>query len=143
VRNIGTIEGNRPAPDNDWESVKRGGDQAIQRWIDDQLKYRSCTVVLIGSGTYGRKWINYEIEKSWKEKMGLVGIYIHGLKDSVGFQSQQGANPFTWFNLNGTPLNQIVKTYNTPHSDSRDVYAYIAANIARWADEAVQMRLHY
>ena len=31
VRNIGTIEGNRPATDNDWETVKNGGDAAIKR----------------------------------------------------------------------------------------------------------------
>jgi hypothetical protein len=48
VRNIGVIEGNRPAPDNDWETLKRGGDNAIKRWIDDQMHYRSCTVVLVG-----------------------------------------------------------------------------------------------
>ena len=35
VRNIGAIEGNRPATDNDWEAVKRGGDDAIKRWIAD------------------------------------------------------------------------------------------------------------
>lgn len=63
VRNIGVIEGNRPAPDNDWETIKKGGDAAIQNWINNQLRYRSCTIVLIGSNTAGRKWINYEIEK--------------------------------------------------------------------------------
>ena len=31
VRNIGSIEGNRPATDNDWETVKKGGDAAIKR----------------------------------------------------------------------------------------------------------------
>ena len=33
VRNIGSIEGNRPATDNDWETVKKGGDKAIENWI--------------------------------------------------------------------------------------------------------------
>ena len=47
VRNIGVIEGNRPATDNDWESITRGGDKAIKRWIADQLSGRSCTVVLV------------------------------------------------------------------------------------------------
>lgn len=31
VRNIGSIEGNSPASDNDWETVTRGGDAAIKR----------------------------------------------------------------------------------------------------------------
>lgn len=81
VRNIGVIEGNRPAPDNDWETVKKGGDPAIKRWIDDQMYGRSCTVVLVGSETAGRKWIEYEIRKSWEEGMGVVGIRIHNLKN--------------------------------------------------------------
>jgi len=37
VRNIGVIEGNRPATDNDWETVKKGGDRAIERWISAQM----------------------------------------------------------------------------------------------------------
>lgn len=37
VRNIGSVEGNKPASDNDWEEVKKGGDSAIQKWIDGQM----------------------------------------------------------------------------------------------------------
>ena len=64
VRNIGTIEGNKLASDNSWESVKKGGDSAIKKWISDQMSGRSCTVVLVGSQTADRKWINHEIMKS-------------------------------------------------------------------------------
>ncbi len=48
VRNMGVIEGNQPVSDNDWEAVKKAGDDAIRKWISDQLHGRSCTVVLIG-----------------------------------------------------------------------------------------------
>ena len=48
IRNIGVVEENKAASDNDSETVKKGGDKAIQKWIDDQLNGRSCTVVLIG-----------------------------------------------------------------------------------------------
>jgi len=65
IRNMGIVEGNPPASDNDWESVKKGGDAAIQRWIDGQLDGKSCAVVLIGAATAGRKWINYEITSAW------------------------------------------------------------------------------
>ena len=37
VRNIGTIEGNRPVTDNAWESITKGGDAAIRRWIDKEM----------------------------------------------------------------------------------------------------------
>ena len=59
VRSIGAIEGNKPAPDNEWEKITNTGDAAIKKWIDDQMKYRSCTIVLVGNETANRKWINY------------------------------------------------------------------------------------
>ena len=46
VRKIGAVEGNSPAKDNDWETVKKGGDAAIKRWIGNQMDRRTCTVVL-------------------------------------------------------------------------------------------------
>ena len=77
VRNAGMVEGNASVSDNDWETITSGGDAAIQRWIDGQLYGKSCAVVLIGTATAGRKWINYEIEAAWNSGKGLVGIHIH------------------------------------------------------------------
>ena len=37
VRNIGAIDSNKPVSDNDWEVVKKNGDDAIKKWIDKQL----------------------------------------------------------------------------------------------------------
>ena len=56
VRNIGVVEGNRPATDNNWEEVTRGGARAIKKWIAEQMKSRSCTLVLVGSHTADRRW---------------------------------------------------------------------------------------
>jgi len=56
----------------------------------------TCTVVLVGSNTANRKWINHEIIKSWNDSMGIVGIYIHGLKNSAGEISKKGDNPFSY-----------------------------------------------
>src|ERR1700722_4594459 len=103
VRNIGVIEGNSPASDNEWEAVKKGGDSAIQKWIDLQLLGRTCAIVLIGSNTAGRKWISYEIKKAWEDGKGLLGIHIHNLKNQFGQQSLKGSNPFNGFTIkNGT-----------------------------------------
>ena len=57
VRNAGTVEGNKPVSDNDWEAITSSGDAEIRKWIDGQLSGKSCAVVLIGSATAGRKWI--------------------------------------------------------------------------------------
>lgn len=145
VRNIGTIEGNKPASDNDWEAVVNKGDSAIQNWIDGQMDGRSCTIVLIGANTAGRKWINYEIEKSWNDGKGLLGIYIHNLKNSQGLQSSMGSNPFVGFTMHrdNDRLSNIVKTYDPPYSDSKKVYDYISANLEFWIDQAIKIRNNY
>jgi hypothetical protein len=145
VRSIGVIEGNKPASDNDWESVKKGGDQAIKKWIDDQLNGRSCTIVLIGENTAERKWIRYEIVNSWNNKKGIVGIYIHNLVDNKGNQSNKGSNPFDVFTMerDRKKLSEIVKAYNPPYSDSKLVYNYISENLSNWIEEAVKIRENY
>ena len=140
VRNIGAIEENKAAHDNDWDRIKQGGDSAVQRWIDGQLHGRSATVVLIGSGTAGRKWIKYEIKKSWEDGKGLVGVYIHNLKNLAGQQAYRGRNPFEDFNIDGTSLATLVKTYDPPFSDSKLVYSHIALNLAGWIDKACAAR---
>ncbi len=142
VRNIGTVEGNRPASDNDWETVKRGGAPAIQRWIDGQLSGRTCTVVLIGQDTARRHWIDYEIKKSWNDGKGLLGVHIHRLKDRFGSQASKGANPFAHFTMttDRTPLTNYVRVYDPPYLDSSDVYRHIADNLSAWIEQAIRDR---
>ncbi len=140
VRNMGVIEGNVPVSDNDWETITRGGDAAIERWIADQMDGKSCTVVLIGSATAGRKWINYEIKKTWEDGKGLVGVYIHNLQDRNQQQAAKGANPFDGFTVGQTPLCRIVKAYDPPYWRSTDVYAHIKDNITNWVEEAISIR---
>ena len=143
VRNMGVVEGNPAVSDNDWEAVTRGGDAAIKRWIDDQMYGKSCVIVLIGSQTSGRKWINYEIGKAWDDGKGLLGIHIHNLKDADGDQSQEGANPFYRLSVDGKRLSNIVKAYDPPYKRSTNVYAHIEENVADWVEEAISIRQNY
>jgi len=140
VRNIGTVTGNSPASDNDWETVTKGGDSKIKKWINDQMDGRTCSVVLIGQNTAKRKWINYEIKRSWSENMGIVGIHIHNLKNSNGDQASKGSNPFSSFNVGDVSMSKICKTYDPPYSKSQNVYSHIEDNIEDWIEEAIQIR---
>lgn len=142
IRQIGSIEGNRPATDNDWEKVTEGGDAAIKKWIGDQIHGKSCTVVLVGSGTANRKWINYEIVKSWDDGMGVVGIHIHGLKNLSGETATKGDNPFDYIThgKSKTKLSSIVKCYNPGGADSQKKYAWISEHLANAVEEAVKIR---
>ena len=140
VRNIGAVQGNAPCNDNDWEAITRGGSAAIQRWIDSQLQGTTCAVVLIGHQTAGRKWINYEIRKAWRDRKGVFGIHIHKLKDRDGYQTTMGRNPFEDFPIGSGRLSSIVHAYDPPFSESTEVYRYIDGNIAGWIDNAISIR---
>ena len=140
IRNMGVIEGNRPVSDNDWEKITRGGDEAIKKWIEEQMQGKSVVIVLIGTNTAERKWIKYEIKRGWELGKGLLGIYIHNLKDKNGNQSIKGRNPFDDFTLNGQELSKIIKAYDPPHSDSKYVYDYIKNNLKDWVEEAIEIR---
>jgi len=144
IRNIGAVEGNKPASDNDWEKITSGGDKdtKIKKWIADQMKGRTCTIVLIGAETAGRKWITHEISESWNKGMGVVGIHIHNITDSNDKQSSKGGNPLyhVTFKKSGKRLSTVAKTYDPPYTTSSNVYNYIAGHIEDWIEEAIKIR---
>lgn len=145
VRKMGALEANPPVTDNKWETITGGGDEAIQEWIDDQMSGKSCAVVLIGTNTAGRKWITYEIEKAWNDNKGVVGIYVHNLKDSDQHQTSKGKNPFDYLTMkrDSAKLSSIAKAYDPPYSSSTNVYGYVKDNIADWVEEAITIRNDY
>lgn len=90
VRNSGQFVGEKRSGFRDkaeYEKVKRRGDKAIKKWVRGQMHGCSVTCVLIGHDTHKSKWVNFEIEESIKNGMGLLGVYIHGLKDENGATS--------------------------------------------------------
>lgn len=139
IKNIGAIEGNQTATPNKWEEVVKS-DVSIKKWIDDNLYGRSCLIVLVGSKTAGRKWINYEIEEAWKRGMGVFAINIHNIKDMFGEKCPQGKNPFETFTYKNGKFSNVVKCYNPIYSDSKDAYNYISSNIEKWIEEAILIR---
>ena len=128
---------------NDPESVKLNSFSSIERWIDRQLKPVSCTVVLIGSETAHRNWIDYEIAKSWNDGKGILGIYVHGLRDRYGRQSSPGTNPFDKFVADGLCLSDVVKTYDPWCEGREDMYNHINCHIDDWVDDAIMIRRRY
>lgn len=143
VRNMGVIEGNLVVSDNDWEEVCKGGDPAIQKWIDDQLHGKSVTIVLIGAATAGRKWIKYEIKKAWVDGKGVLGVYIHNLENADGEKSSKGKNPFDDITVEKVKMSSIVKVYDPPYSTSTNVYGHIRKNLADWIEDAIKIRGRY
>ncbi len=118
----------------DWEKVEREGDEAIRRWIAEQLKYTSVTVVLIGAETSTRPWVDHEIRESWKRGSGIVGVWIHNVKDQKQNIDTKGANPLDLIKFtDGTSISSVCKTYDWVIENGRE-------NLGRWVEEAFKIR---
>ena len=133
VRNIGTVEGDKPVNGNKWEDVKSKSDSTVKTWIDDNLKDKSCLVVLIGEKTSERKWVNKKINRAWELGKAVCGIYIHKLEDVLGNQSSKGKNP----------LASHVPIFESTYSTSKYVYDDIKNNIAELVEDAIKVRSRY
>lgn len=116
----------------EWETVKRKG---IEKWIDDQLTGTSVTVVLIGSETYNRPWVRHEIKRSYELGKGILGIYIHNVKDPQLGTDSKGMNPLDYWkiNRNGSkvPLSNLFKTYDWVRDDGYN-------NLSSWIETAAK-----
>lgn len=133
VRNIDALEGQPLLNSQDWESVRSRGDQAIENWIDEQMRYKRAVVVLIGQQTAGRPWVIHEIKKAWNDRKPLLGIRVHGLS-SMGKVDQAGPNPFGAAGLGsaGIPI------FDPTRADSQSTYAVLRQNLALWSDRGVK-----
>src|SRR5258706_15757595 len=154
IRNSNVIAGVGKAGFADgaeWETVRRNNEQTIRNWINDQLEGTSVTVVLIGSNTAGRRWVNYEITQSVAKGNGLLGIYMH-LMD--GFQPagsgllnfiapQPGRSPF----LGHPPrmnLGGLLRLAGVPPSLDGQVTKYCWVmnrgrdNLGAWIEDAAR-----
>lgn len=134
IRNIGSIEGNTPVSPNDWEKIKAKGDPAVEHWIDENMKYKQCVIVLIGRSTAQSKWVKYEIKKAWESRKGLFGIYVHNMRCPRTGTCAKGANPFANWNVGGRSMSQLITCYDPPATDA---YNNIARNLRSWVTTAI------
>jgi hypothetical protein len=82
----------------DFEEVKRkaGG---VEKWIEEQLKGTSVSVILFGAETFDRPWVQHEIKRSHELGKGLLAIDIHSIKDPQLGTDVQGKNPLDYWQV--------------------------------------------
>ena len=116
-----------------WEAVKKKGDEAIEKWIDNQLTGTSVTVVLIGAETSERKYVGYEIKQSHNKGNGMLGIAIHNMRDVNSRTDTRGKNSFANWHVepNGRKflLSDISPVYDWVNDNGR-------GNIGEWIEAA-------
>lgn len=79
-----------------WEDAKLQGVGAVRNLIDHSLENTSVTCVLIGTETWNRRWVRYEILKSYDRGNKLLGIHLDGVKDKSQQVLAQTENPFDY-----------------------------------------------
>ncbi|TWB62957.1 TIR domain-containing protein [Bradyrhizobium sacchari] len=113
------------------EAKKRAG--GIEKWIEEQMKYTSVTVVLYGAETYEREWVRHEIKRSYELKKGIIAIDIHGVKDPQNGVDVQGRNPLDYWTVKrdgrDVPFSSIYRSYDWIRDDGYN-------NVAGWIEAA-------
>lgn len=139
VRNSWVTQGKEAAGFVDkaeFEKIKRTGEIAVHRWIDNQLNGTSVTVVLIGSETLNRPFVKYEICESIKRGNGVIGVYIHNIRDMITQKGSLQGNPHTIIGYydNGSPA------YFDRICDGLYDYTYDNgyANLGVWIEQAAR-----
>jgi hypothetical protein len=79
-----------------WEETKKHGKTALKRLINSGLDNTSNTCVLIGSSTYARPWVRYELLKSFRRGNHIFAVHINGIKGKDGNTKDLGPNPLEY-----------------------------------------------
>lgn len=79
-----------------WETARRQGEVALKRLINGALDYTSNTCILVGSGTYARPWVRYEVLKSFRRGNHNFAVHINGIKGKDGTTKDLGLNPLSF-----------------------------------------------
>jgi len=62
---------------------KQVSDEVIKRLLQRKMRWASQLIVVIGTETHARPWVNWEIEIAHKLGKPIIGVFENGLKDQV------------------------------------------------------------
>lgn len=82
-----------------WERSKLTGPDSLKSLIRNGMQNTSVTCVLVGSETYARRWVRYELARSVIKGNGLLGVRVHLMGDRNGYASPQGPNPLDYMGV--------------------------------------------
>lgn len=76
-----------------FESLQRSAPEALKRFLRDGLNNTSVTCVLVGAETCLRRWVRYEIFRSFMCGNGIFAVKIHNISSMNSPPSLEGSNP--------------------------------------------------
>lgn len=115
------------------EAKKRAG--GIEKWIEEQMKGTSVTVVLFGAETYDRPWVRHEIKRSFELGKGMLAVDIHNIKDPQLGTDVQGKNPLDYWQVDQiggkVPFSNLYQSYDWVRDDGYN-------NLSTWVETAAK-----
>jgi MTH538 TIR-like domain (DUF1863) len=105
-----------------WESRQPEGDEAIKRLIREGVEYTSAVCVLVGSETWLRRWVRYEIARAIVDGRGLLAIHLNSiLHHHTRTPHTRGPNPLEYMAIGkvqegilSTPKYYLFERHATP-----------------------------
>lgn len=97
------------------------GLSTIFEWVSEEIAKAEVVIVLIGSKTKERYFVQYEIQQAILQKKPIYGIYIHQIMDKSGNTETQG----------DSPLPMVCSTYDWISDNG-------AQNLLDWTKTAIQ-----
>lgn len=83
-----------------WEKRQLTNPDSLKEMIRTGVKGASVICVLIGTETYARRWVRYEIARAIIDGKGLVGVHINGLRHHRDrIPHPRGPDPFEYMGV--------------------------------------------
>jgi hypothetical protein len=64
-----------------WEKSKLKDPETVKQLIRDGVSFTSVACVLVGSGTWLRRWVRYEIARAIIDGLGLLAVHLNSIRD--------------------------------------------------------------
>jgi antiphage defense system Thoeris ThsB-like protein len=114
-----------------FEAAQRESDDVLKRFLREGLNYTTVTCVLVGAETTLRRWVRYEIFRSFVRGNGLFAIRIHTIAGFNKMPAAKGSNPFANVAFTVDDDRLRFKEYMTSGWQSaRDVGAMALSDVA-------------
>lgn len=94
-----------------WESVQRKNPEGLKNLIRSGMVHASAVCVLVGTETWSRPWVRYEIARSIIDKKGLLAVHINSLRHHQRLTADvHGDNPLDFMAI-GCPRQGVYFLY--------------------------------
>ena len=62
--------------------IPSSNENVIRRGLRKKINWAGAFIVAVGKETHKRDWVNWEIEEASRLGKNIVGVYLHGQRDS-------------------------------------------------------------